>query len=195
MKTKLTLIFVIIIQLLNSQERVLDFIIPIKTYHFDRSEVYRYSKHEGGNFGLIVSYTKGEKILKNVYSIGLIKNSFGKGSFIATYGKSIKATKWLRFELNIGLATNYKDAYYATWWNNTLIKGDDRQPHKTKDHNVSVILLRKDFARNLKFFYNNNLIPMGALSTKIKINNFSGLNINLNPSFINIGLMITTQIK
>ncbi|UXQ88815.1 hypothetical protein [Tenacibaculum phage Larrie] len=80
--------------------------VPLKTFHFSR-KIPKVVPWEGGNYGAIVSV----KSNKFIYSGGFIENSFGKISFVGMFGV-YKDFEGLELSFNVGLASNYKDAYF-----------------------------------------------------------------------------------
>lgn len=184
-----TITFFLFSTLLSAQDQYIDFLVPVKTYHFGEKEKYRYAYGEGGNMGLVISFTKNKHKINSVYTAGYIKNSYGKWSLIATYGKSYNATKWLRLEVNIGVATNYSDAYYSTGWVDP--ETGYGQSGVYKEGYQKTIGLKYKMADNLGFFYKNELLPIGALTSKVKIKKWAGIAISVNPYYVNAALMIT----
>lgn len=174
----------------DAQETI-DFLMPAKTYHFDRNEVHRYAKNEGGNLGIIVSYSKNNRLFSNVYSLGFVRNSYGKPSVVGTFGKGANLTKWFRLELNAGIATNYKDAYYATGYVDYNNMDQGHSKYRRSDKDTQFVGVNNDLTKNMGFFYRNSIIPLAVLTAKTKITKNVGFAVILNPVYVNAGLMIS----
>lgn len=186
MRNTIIIIVLLTFNLVTSQDRFIDFLIPVKTYHFSDTEKHRYASGEGGNAGLVVSYTSNKHRVNNVYSLGYIRNSYGKWSAIGTYGQSFNAAKWLRIEFNIGFATNYADAYKATYFRDK----DGVHLEYAKGRSISVNTPRKR-AEMAGFLYKNDIIPVVMFTSKIKIYKSIGAAISVNPMYINGAINIT----
>lgn len=189
MRNLAVIIVILLSQVIRSQENNVDFLIPVKTFHFSSHEKHRYAPGEGGNLGLIVSFSTNRHKINSVYSAGYIKNSYGKWSLIATYGKSYAATKWLRMEVNVGIATNYLDAYYATGWVDPVT--GEGKVGVYKPGYERAVGLKKEMSENMGILYDYGLLPIGALTAKIKVKKWAGIAINVNPYYVNAALMVT----
>lgn len=105
---------ILILITVNLTAQTLDFSVPLKTRHFQSQNYVNqvYAEGEGGNIGLILTYSpKKEKRLKDNYTIGAYRNSFGDFTATALYGKNFFITKNTNLSVNIGLATGYKRLY------------------------------------------------------------------------------------
>ena len=189
MRNLIVVLSILVSQLVIAQEQIVDFLLPAKTYHFNQKEKYRYAAGEGGNLGLIVSFTNNKRKINNVFSAGYVKNSYGKWSLLATYGKSYNATKWLRIELNVGLATNYGEAYKATYF----VDEDGELFTEAKEGAKKVVATPKKRAENMGILYKNDIIPVGALTIKANVNKWIGTAVSINPYYVNAALMINLK--
>jgi len=189
MRNLAVIIVILLSQVVKSQESNIDFLIPVKTFHFSSQEKHRYAPGEGGNLGLIVSFSRNRHKINSVYSAGYIKNSYGKWSMIATYGKSYNATDWLRLEVNVGIATNYSDAYYRTYYFNPDTQDFTKQRQTERDYER--VHLDENLSKKMSIFYDYGLLPVGALTAKVKVKKWAGFAINVNPYYVNAAVMIT----
>lgn len=167
------IIFLLTATSMFAQKYTLELVLPIKTYHFNRLEVYRYDDFEGGNLGGILSLTKKGKKLDNIFSTGVFKNSYGKPSFMASYGKS-KAFKKNTVGLQVGFATNYTEAYYTS----------------SKNRKQGSLKFNDKMAKNLSLFYNNKSLPFGSIFYKRMISDTFRVILNVNPVYINTAIVI-----
>lgn len=112
MKNKTTILISLITLISYSQN--IDFSVPLKTKHFQNKNYVDqiYAKGEGGNIGLIATYSPNkEKSLKNNYTLGVYRNSFGDLTATALYGKNFFINKKTNISANIGIATGYNRLY------------------------------------------------------------------------------------
>ena len=189
MRKLLLITFLLSIQFLQSQEHFIDFIVPLKTYHFNAREKHRYAPGEGGNAGLIISYTNNKKKVNNVFSAGYVKNSYGNWSMMATYGKSYLANKWLRVELNVGIATNYGEAYKATYF----VDGDGERHTEDGMGRKRTVQTPIKRAEMMGVFYKNDIIPIAMVNAKINIYKNLGVVLTVNPLYVNGALVFSLK--
>ena len=157
---------------LFGQSNTLDLILPVKTYHFDRSDLAKYDFGEGGNLGAIVSLISHRKTFDNIYSTGIFKNSYGKYSLMASYGKKLDLNQKLSVGLNIGIATNYKDAYHSF----------DRKGNRLEE--------KGRFYKLFKPLYNISSIPFGGGFCTYELSSTLGTILTVNPVYANLAIFI-----
>jgi hypothetical protein len=165
MKKLITTLLLVISSITFAQETLKkEFLVylPMRTYHWDRSEATLQSFHktEGGNFGAVFINRNYQS--KKVYTekqYGLIRNSYGDASFIIQQGVGYSLRN-VNIQLSAGLASGYYKVYENG--NLELLPG---------------------------VFKNNGILPtiMSSFTyTKYKVQP----TINISPTFINAGLII-----
>lgn len=185
MKKLITTLLLVISSITFAQEKLktewLGY-IPMRTYHWDRTNIEKYHPTEGGNIGLVLIRRKIQT--DKVYTekqVGLVRNSFGNLSLIIQQGVGTKL-KNITLSMSGGIATGYKDMNTYTisnvWYNNEY-----------KD-----IYIENDNTYNKlpKIMKDNGIIPTLVFSATYTKWRFKPT-INISPSFINGG--VTFNIK
>ncbi len=185
MKKLITIALLMLITLTSNAQELLKkellVYIPMRTYHWDRSEdtMEEYHSTEGGNIGgiLIFRNYQNEKVYTEKH-IGALRNSFGELSFIIQQGVGINLGN-VNISFAGGIATGYeKLRYQDTWW----ITYND-QPKEIKQD-------RDTWYNSLpSFFKDNGLLPIINTSisyTKYKIKP----TLVISPAYINGGIII-----
>ena len=176
MKNLLITLAIVFCTSLNAQEKTKEVeylgYIPIRTYHFLRTDYALNSMHktEGGNLGLILIRRKnqGEKVYTEKH-FGIVRNSYGEPSIIVNQGFGYRAGN-INIGIAIGLATGYEKCFEAT---------------------------KAGMIPNLPgVFKNNGILPTSLINISLekgfKISdkvNVSPL-LNISPAFLNGGLVI-----
>lgn len=171
MKT-LTKLSILLISL-NCFSQTLDISIPLKTKHFQNKNYVNhiYAKGEGGNIGLIATYSpRKENKLKDNYTLGFYRNSFGDFTVTALYGKNFFLTKSTNISLNLGLATGYKKLY------------------DSKMHFESTGKIISEEYKGDSFYKKNGLSFVYTISIQQEIYKKSYLIASVNHLFVNIGV-------
>lgn len=174
-KLLITLTLIIFSGILNAQEKQkIEYLgyIPMRTYHFLRTDYALNSMHktEGGNLGLILIRRKNQS--EKVYTekhLGLVRNSYGEPSIILNQGFGYRY-KNFNLGMVIGIATGYEKCFEAT---------------------------KAGMIPNLPgVFKNNGILPTSLVNISLekgfKISdkvNVSPL-LNISPAFLNGGLVI-----
>ena len=181
---KQIIILIVIFFTINSYSQINhSFYIPLKTYHWDRSEETqdKFAKNEGGNLGLIyIRRIQQNQTIFTGKQIGLIKNSYGDLSIILNQEVGYKF-KNFNISLSAGLASGYKKMDYKIEYH----VRDENYTYTGESYYKSV----NQFYNSLpKLFRDNGIIPTSVLSisfSKYKLQP----TINLSPTFINSGLI------
>jgi len=189
MTMKTLIIFLLTVTSIFSQKTSVEVSLPLKTNHFDLSEGHRFAKNQGGNLGLVVSLVQHKGKLNNIYSVGLVRNSYGLASALATMGKELEFNKKASLSLNVGFATNYKDAYKYSRYMDSEGKTTYRR-HEAADKNVYEVEENEPLVNALKPLYNIGVLPIGVLTFKYKPVKDFGIIVNVNPFYVNMGLLI-----
>jgi len=100
MKKLILLLAILITVNLHSQSNM-SLYLPLHTKHFDGGKDY--TKGEGGNVGIIATKT----FRKQIFTLGVLRNSFGKTAFVAGYGLTKQCGK-INVSFSAGLSTGHK---------------------------------------------------------------------------------------
>lgn len=170
--------FLLIVILINAEfyaQNTLEVIVPQRTYHFDRSNLAKYVKGEGGSIGVLLNYTinNDSKFKTNIIA-GVYENSFGNYSKTLMYGKTYFFNKNLSLTLSLGFATNYQKAYEVTYY----VEGEKF----TKDSSF----LKNNFGSLQK----DGIIPVYLFATKYVIKKGFGVILSANHIYANFGFVV-----
>ena len=186
-------VFVLLLMIIGSiqmfgQTEILGY-VPMRTYHFNRSETLmnQYHPTEGGNIGFVLVQRTYKEDWFRDFQAGYVKNSYHDNSVILQFGMGIK-TKLVNISGNIGLATGYKKQYihyreiHGITVNDTGnlsfgFKGYSEEENKTLSFLPGI-------------FSNNGILPITMVTFTFNVNKYVNPTINISPGFINGGVMI-----
>lgn len=137
---------------------------PNYTKHYKAGHLYATNSYgsEGGSKGFVLTRSKNGLH----FSMGYMENSYGDFSHYSMFGVSVLENKRSQLSFHIGLANNYKKAYYDK---------DDRE------------LLYRILPHSLAY---NSMLPIGVATYKHRITKHAGIQVNVSPVFVNTGLYI-----
>lgn len=137
---------------------------PQYTKHFKSSKLYAVQSNgsEGGSEGLLITRsTQGMH-----FTLGRMQNSYGDFSNYALFGLTIKETKRVQLSAHVGIADNYNKAYWR--------KGTRELLYKILPYSM----------------HSRDMLPVASLTYKHRITKSVGVQVNINPAFINTGLYV-----
>ncbi len=154
----------------------------MKTSHFQKINsplaIHQYASDQGGNLGVVVLLRKSKadsEVFKDT-GFGVVRNSFGKLSFVVQKGIGYKVGKF-EGSINAGFMSGYDNLFVGRvdyvdpitgenmWWE----LGDMPLPKIMKDLGV---------------------LPTFLVSISYKINDTFRPTVNVSPEFINVGMTI-----
>tara|TARA_R110000851_G_scaffold40951_1_gene102979 strand:- start:266 stop:760 length:495 start_codon:yes stop_codon:yes gene_type:complete len=162
MKNIILLLAILISANIYSQSDI-SLYVPLNTKHWDGGE--NYTKGEGGNIGLIATKTYNEQI----FTLGVLRNSFGKTAFVAGYGITRNYGK-INVSFSAGLSSGYKRF--------TVEKINEAGEEYTV--NVKPAAILKDAG----------IMIYVIAAIKIPVYKNIGIQFNISPIYINSGLYI-----
>jgi hypothetical protein len=133
---------------------------PLFTRHLEKNK--HYTKHEGGNKGLLLSYERNNQIITG----GFLHNSYGDLSIALAYGYTKNIWK-MDMSISAGLISGYQKLYEI---DSTTI------PEKQQMKNMPKILR------------SNNIIPLVIASIRKPIYKNVGIQLNISPVYLNTGI-------
>ena len=169
-----------------SQE--LSFYFPGITRHFVSNKWSKalYAPNEGGDSGLVISYTNKKHF---TYSVGRIKNSYGTSSNLLMFGYN-KNYRHINLTYSIGLADGYGMTYATSaslgeteWWYNPytyLLEERDILYNKPRNimHNLPDV------------FKNNGVIIIALVTVKVPVIKNLGIQVKISPAYVYAGLYV-----
>ena len=166
---KLFIILLILVGLNIYSQTSYKVYIPMRTYHWDRSElsIKDYHNTEGGNVGAILIRHTEKNGMYFQQHLGIVKNSYFNTSVIAQVGFGF-VLKEFNIGTSVGIASGYHKVYEIT---DTYIPEAQKMPGVLK---------------------NNGLLPTTMITisyNKYKIKP----TINISPTFINGGIIFNIK--
>ena len=160
---KIILVLTILISINSFSQSNISIYVPLNTKHWDGGKDY--TKGEGGNIGLIATKTYNEQI----FTLGILRNSFGKTAVVAGYGITRNYGK-INVSFSAGLSSGYKRF--------TVTKIDENGYEYPVE--VKPAALLKDAG----------IMVYVIAAVKIPIYKNVGVQFNVSPVYINTGLYI-----
>lgn len=144
------------------------FYAPNYTKHYVYDKLFEDSKSgsEGGNVGLVLSYSKN----KSHYSIGYMKNSYGDYSKLVMYGYTLAQNRKNQLTINAGLIDNYDVSY-----------GEEKNMKVYKKIYPDVLINNNTLAVII-LTYKRDLFRVGKSNV--------GLQLNIAPLYVNAGVFV-----
>tara|TARA_R110002051_G_scaffold319466_1_gene403570 strand:- start:254 stop:763 length:510 start_codon:yes stop_codon:yes gene_type:complete len=144
--------------------------VPLHTKHWVGGD---YASGEGGNIGLIATKT----YKSQVFTLGVLRNSFGKTSFMIGYGLTKNFNK-INLSFSGGFASGYKPFIKRIETIHEIIYGET----------VVVNYYKAITPRSI--FKGSGIVPYIIATIKIPIYKNVGLQVNLSPIYVNSGIYI-----
>ena len=166
MKKLILLLAILITVNLHSQSNM-SLYVPLHTQHWDGGKDY--TKGEGGNIGLIATKT----FKKQIFTLGVLRNSFGKTAFVAGYGLTRQYGK-INVSFSAGLSTGYKR------FQKDIIKENKDGSLYSSTRTVKPAAILKDAG----------VMIYVIASIKVPIYRNVGIQFNVSPIYINSGIYI-----
>ena len=165
------IVFAVLISVGLNAQNDLKVYVPLKTKHFTPSADYApYAKGEGGNIGAVLMLLTNHNNYYNIYSFGLVRNSYGVASVVAQIGVG-KTIGRFNTSFSVGVASGYKIVTIPTSYEGMIYTS-----------NTSKVMPN--------IFNKNGILPAATISveydTKLGINPL----LNISPEFVNVGIVV-----